>query len=320
MKYVSTLALYLVLYLALCLVLLHCPALANAHTINPTETKTAVLSTNTVAVSLKNENALQPVIRFALIGDAEPKPKAEFPHLAKLVTQLNSLAHHQQLDFVVGVGDIAHKGTEVQYQAATKILATLDLPFYPIMGNEEHESTVARYLKYANQWGNPKNTITQPSFRVAQPTFDLLLVSPDFGRDFNEQGIQWLRHQLAENANKPIFIVSHAAPQMLFEEGGTKGASNPQFTEILKNQRIKAVFSGDLHMDMPRVNHSKQVGHVHFLHIPGIERTKIPDQTQHTAIFRIVNVHSDGLVVVDSYEVGKSSAIAEFAYIFNLND
>ena len=73
-------------------------------------------------------------------------------------------------------------------------------------------------------------------------------------------------------------------------------------------------------MDLPRVNHSKQVGHVHFLHIPGIERTKIPDQTQHTAIFRIVNVHSDGLVVVDSYEVGKSSAIAEFAYSFNLND
>ncbi len=308
MKYLSTLALWLVLLI--------CPALANTPVIKTNSTTEQAKEPKTTQHDNSNPNG--PVIRFALIGDAEPKPKAEFPHLAQLVAQLNRLKQLQQLDFVVGVGDIAHKGTEVQYQAATTILATLELPFYPIMGNEEHESSVDRYLQYANQWGNQKNTIKQPSYRISQPTFDLLLVSPDFGRDLNEHGIRWLQSQLAESSNKPIFLISHAAPKQLFQEGGNKGVSNPAFIEILKNQRIKAVFSGDLHMDMARVNHSKQVGHVHYLHIPGIERTKVPDPTHHVAIFRIVNVHADGKVVVDSYEVGTSTSIAKFAYQFQL--
>lgn len=303
--------------LVLGMLLLICPALTNSkpQTDNTTSTQQSDVNPHQHDTTNKQRS----VIRFALIGDAEPKPKPEFPYLMKLVTQLNSMGQQQELDFVVGVGDIAHKGTELQYQAATQILATLNLPFYPIMGNEEHESTVERYLQYANQWGSHKNAIKNPSYRVTQPNFDLLLLSPDFGRDFNQQGIQWLQNQLAESSDKPIFLVSHAAPAQLYPEGGSKGVSNPAFIDILKNPRIKAVFSGDLHMDMARVNHSKQVGHVHYLHIPGLERTKVPDQTQHMAIFRIVNVHADGQVIVESYQVGHTTAIEKFAYQFQLS-
>ena len=52
------------------------------------------------------------------------------------------MAESMQIDFVVGVGDIAHKGTVIQYENATTVLESLKLPFYPIMGNEEHGSTV----------------------------------------------------------------------------------------------------------------------------------------------------------------------------------
>jgi 3',5'-cyclic-AMP phosphodiesterase len=80
------------------------------------------------------------LLRIAFLGDAEPKPLAEFPNMAAAIEQINTLAQTQHIDFVIGVGDIAHKGTEVQYDAATLVLQKLSLPFYPIMGNEEHGS------------------------------------------------------------------------------------------------------------------------------------------------------------------------------------
>lgn len=61
------------------------------------------------------------VLRFAVLGDAEPKPEPQFPHLAAAVADVNRLATQTKLDFVVGVGDIAHKGTLVQYDNATPL-------------------------------------------------------------------------------------------------------------------------------------------------------------------------------------------------------
>ena len=74
-------------------------------------------------------NAAEPVLRFAILGDAEPKPKAEFPGLAAAVGHVNHLTDTLNLDFVIGVGDIAHKGTELQYDAVTPVLQRLTLPF-----------------------------------------------------------------------------------------------------------------------------------------------------------------------------------------------
>ncbi len=62
------------------------------------------------------------VLRFAILGDAEPKPEPEFPNLDAEVQQVNSLAASGRLDFVVGVGDIANKGRLIQYEKATPVL------------------------------------------------------------------------------------------------------------------------------------------------------------------------------------------------------
>jgi len=78
------------------------------------------------------------------------------------------------------------------------------------------------------------------------------------------------------------------------------------------------VISGDLHMDMDRVQHSKQLGKVHYLHIPALERTKVPDDTQHTAMFRVFGVYQDGIVQVDTYQTGVTSPLQRHAYQFSL--
>jgi hypothetical protein len=257
------------------------------------------------------------LLRIAMLGDAEPKPLAEFPHMAAAVEQLNALAAHTHIDFVLGVGDIAHRGTEIQYEAATEVLQELDLVYYPIMGNEEHDESVARYLQYANKW-NPEIDTTRYVMEYEQLAF--VFASPDFGRDFNDDGANWVLEQLQRLAPKPVVLIVHGAQAGAYPENPDKGIHNELFrTRVVPQPNLAVLISGDLHMDMPRVNHSKQIGHTHYLHIPALERTKIPDESNHTPMFRMMSIMESGKITVDTYAVGNPNPLPEHTYSFTLS-
>lgn len=256
------------------------------------------------------------LLRFAVLGDAEPKPEPLFPGVAAAVRDVNALAASGRIDFVVGVGDLAHKGTVVQYENVTPILQQLSRSFYPIMGNEEHNATVARFIEYAGRW-NPE--ITAPRYVQDRGPVVMVYASPDFGRDFNDEGIDWILGQVRAAAPKPVFLVTHAAQAGVYPENAEKGVHNPRFAEIVAESNLAAVISGDLHMDMDRVVHSRQIGHVHYLHMPALERTKIPDETRHTPMFRIVSIMDTGEVQVDTYQTGAAEPLARHAYSFVLD-
>lgn len=259
------------------------------------------------------------VLRFAVLGDAEPKPEPQFPHLAAAVADVNRLATQTKLDFVVGVGDIAHKGALVQYDNVTPVLQQLTLPFYPIMGNEEHGSTVERFMQYANSWNAGKIMLDAPSYVLEFDTVALVFASPDHGRDFNDSGIAWMLSQLTQLAPKPVLLIVHGAQTGVYPENADKGISHPGFADVIAQPNLAAVISGDLHMDMDRVVHSKQLGKVHYLHIPALERTKIPDETQHTAMFRLFSLSNDGIMQVDTYQTGIATPLQRHSYQFSLN-
>ena len=262
--------------------------------------------------------ANNPILRFAVLGDAEPKPEPQFPHLAAAVADVNRLASQTRLDFVVGVGDIAHKGTLVQYDNATAVLQQLTLPFYPIMGNEEHGSTVERFMQYANSWNNGKITLDSPSYVLEFDTVALVFASPDHGRDFNDSGINWLLNQLKQLQPKPVLLIVHGAQAGVYPENAEKGIHHPGFADVIAQPNLAAVISGDLHMDMDRVQHSKQLGRVHYLHIPALERTKIPDESRHNAMFRVFSLYGNGLVNVDTYQTGHAEPLSQHGYQFSL--
>jgi 3',5'-cyclic-AMP phosphodiesterase len=256
------------------------------------------------------------LLRIAFLGDAEPKPLAEFPGMAAAVDQINALAQTLPIDFVIGVGDIAHKGTEIQYEAATKVLQNLSPPFYPIMGNEEHGSTVERYMHYAKKW-NPD--LEQPSYVVNHDKLAFVFASPDHGREFKNSGAQWVLEQLQRLAPKPVVLIVHGAQKGVYPENADKGIGNQIFIEkVISQPNLAVVISGDLHMDMDRVNHSKKIGDVHYLHIPALERTKIPDATNHTPMFRVMTIAKNGDVKIETYEVGKTTPRSEHDYSFNM--
>lgn len=271
-------------------------------------------------VDLSNEIAVDDtsgtLLRVAFLGDAEPKPLAEFPHMAATVDQINVLALLQKIDFVIGVGDIAHKGTEIQYEAATPVLQKLTLPFYPIMGNEEHGSTVERYMHYARQWNSQLDS-TKYVLEYDQVAF--VFASPDTSREFIDSGAMWVLEQIKRVAPKPVILVVHGAQIGVYPENAEKGISNQIFREqVVTQPNLAVVISGDLHMDMDRVNHSKKIGEVQYLHIPALERTKIPDETNHTPMFRVMTIAKDGNVTVETYTVGDSAPNERHAYSFRI--
>jgi 3',5'-cyclic-AMP phosphodiesterase len=257
------------------------------------------------------------LLRVAFIGDGEPKPLAEFPGIAAAVEQINTLSQTQPIDFVIGVGDIAHKGTEIQYEAATLVLQQLEVPFYPIMGNEEHNSTVERYMHYAKKWNS---SLEQPSYVLNHEKIAFVFASPDHGRDFDDSGASWILEQLQRLAPKPVVLIVHGAQKGVYPENADKGIGNQLFIEkVIPQPNLAAVISGDLHMDMDRVDHSKQIGQVHYLHIPALERTKIPDETNHMPMFRVMTIGKSGAVKIETYAVGESNPREEHDYAFSLN-
>lgn len=258
------------------------------------------------------------VLRFAVLGDAEPKPEPQFPNLTAAVADINKLTQQQKIDFVAGIGDIAHKGTLIQYENATPVLQQLTMPFYPIMGNEEHGSTAERFMQFANKWNQGKVRLDSPSYMLEFPDVALIFASPDHGRDFNDSGIVWILQQMKQVQTKPVLLLVHGAQTGVYPENSEKGISHPDFARVIAQPNLAAVISGDLHMDMDRVVHSKQLGAVHYLHIPALERTKIPDETRHTAMFRVFSLQSDGLMLVDTYQTGVPQPLARHAYQFSL--
>ncbi|WP_417503060.1 metallophosphoesterase family protein [Marinobacter sp.] len=270
------------------------------------------------ACTMLAPNSQANTIRFAVLGDAEPKPKPEFPNVEAAVQDVNRLARRQKVDFVLGVGDIAHKGTLLQYNNVTPVLQELSLPLYPIMGNEEHGSTVERFLEYANLWNNGKVEIKSPSYVLEHENVAIVMASPDFGRDFNDSGIAWMVTQIKALNPKPVLLVVHGAQVGIYPERADKGIKHSGFADVIAQPNLAAVISGDLHMDMDRVVHSKQINGVHYLHIPALERTKIPDSSRHNPMFRVFNVHSDSTVTVDTYQVGIPEPLPRHAYQFDL--
>lgn len=262
----------------------------------------------------KASSADESVLTFAVLGDAEPKPDPVFPGTEAAIRDINLMAAMQRMDFVIGVGDLAHDGSLDQYEAVTPILGKLNLPFYPIMGNEERTSTLPRYLDYAHRWNGEVSTA---SYVQDRGPVVLVHASPDTGRDYADQSIDWMIEAIRA-ADKPVFLIVHSAQAGAFPENAEKGVTNPRFAEVLAQPNLAAVISGDLHMDMNRTDHSKQIGRVHYLHIPGLERTKIPDETVHEPLFRTFSISKTGQVVVRTYHVGEAEPLAAMTYRFSL--
>ncbi|MDO5654723.1 MAG: metallophosphoesterase [Flavobacteriaceae bacterium] len=267
-------------------------------------------------ISGHNHQDNSTLLRVAFLGDSEPKPCAEFPHTLAAVQHINTLNSNQKVDFVIGIGDVAHKGTEIQYEEATEVFQQLQVPYFPIMGNEEHGSTVNRYMEFAQQWN--KN-LKSPNHILNHEKLAFVLASPDYSRDFDNKSVRNLAREMQKLDSKPVILIVHSAQKGVYSERADKGIGNELFnTSIITQPNLAAVISGDLHMDLDRTHHSKEINGVHYMHIPALERTKIPDENQHSPMIRILTVDKSGNATMETFHTGNFTPISKHHYSFKL--
>lgn len=262
-------------------------------------------------------DAAEPVLTFAVLGDAEPKPKAEFPGVSAAVDTVNAIAQHRNIEMVFGVGDLPHKATDIQYEKLTAVLERLTLPFYPIMGNEEFNDTSEKFLDYAQHWGGNTTPIDAVRYTVDHSVATFVSASPDRdGREFTDEGVAWINAQFARQPDQPKFLFVHGAQVGIFPEGGDKGTANPNFQTLAEHEPLAVIFSGDLHMDIHRVDGIVQHQGVEHVHIPALERTKIPDESFHHPYFRVVTLYDDGLGVIETIDAETGQTLPRFTHRF----
>ncbi len=224
--------------------------------------------------------------------------------LVAAVESINAIAAEAGIEFVASIGDIADDGTIEQYEAATAVLSQLTVPHYAIMGNEEFGGGQQRFLDYAARWNKEPDTIPAASYVVERHGIAFVFATPDRnGRDFTDGGVAWVEAQLQSYASVPVFLFTHGAPKGGFPDGGDKSISNPAFARVLEYENLRATFSGDLHMDLDRTTHFVIDGDLAHIHVPALERTKIPDTLRHTGRYRIVSVLENGTVMVNTVDV-----------------
>ncbi len=270
-----------------------------------------------IATGVAHSNDTHPVLTFAVIGDAEPKPKAEFPGVSAAVETLNALAQSRNIEFVFGVGDLPHKATDIQYKNLTTVLETLRLPFYPIMGNEEFNDSAEKFLSYAQYWGANMQPIDAIRYTVETPVATFVSASPDLdGREFSDAGVAWIKEQFSAQPDQAKFLFVHGAQVGIFPEGDDKGTANSEFPTLAEHDELAVIFSGDLHMDVHRVDGIVEDQGVHHVHIPALERTKIPDESFHHPYFRLVTLYGDRLGVIETIDAVTGQTLPRFTEHF----
>ncbi len=234
----------------------------------------------------------RPAVRFAIIGDVEPKPEPTFAWLPRIVETINGRHRENRFDFVAGVGDVARNGTIPQYEGATAALVDLEPPFHTIMGNEELEASEERFFEYATRWNDDPKTVPDVQYVKAYGGYRFVFASPLIrGRSFTDDQLDWFVERLDEAPKTPAIGFVHTAPQDVLPEG--RSMIDRRFDRVLEHPSLRVVFHGHSHIDVGEyAMHGTDDWGTDHLHVSGVERTKAGKG--HISRFPIVHIHADG--------------------------
>lgn len=175
------------------------------------------------------------------IGNIDP-----LKQLKKAVEHINH--YHSNASFCAVTGDIADTASPLAYKSAKKLLDTLTMPYYPIVGN--HDSRQPFLAEFTN-------TPTDNGFinyRVDSDNnvflfLDTLKENHHDGELCNQRR-QWLQNQLEQiGSDKQIVIFMHHPPfsVMMPWMDGIMLKNNQAFYDIIKDRQIAYLFFGHIH-------------------------------------------------------------------------
>ncbi len=167
--------------------------------------------------------------------------------LRAVVEEVNRL--HVDAAALILTGDIAYHGLEPGYQLAREILGNLCIPCHLLIGNHDDREAFKRTFG-----ATPVDDGGFVQYAVELAVGSLLIL--DTVRHGHEDGemcaprLSWLRTQLEERADKPVFIFMHHPP---FDVGiesldPSKLVQSDEFAKCLKaHGNVRHIFYGHVH-------------------------------------------------------------------------
>lgn len=147
------------------------------------------------------------------------------PHLVKPGDSLHGLdpyarltaciddvvAHHGDAVACVITGDLAHKGDRLAYEGLRTQLQRLPMPVFPLLGNHDRRTLLQEVYPPAlsDAHGFVQGVFDTPQGRL------LMLDTLDEGRNgglYCATRLAWLKQQLDEAGDQPVFLFMHHPP------------------------------------------------------------------------------------------------------------
>lgn len=243
--------------------------------------------------------------RFAVLGDAEPKPHPEFPNLAAAIDAINRLHSSQPFDFVAGIGDLPHRGTPAQYEALDELLPALTPRLHAIVGNEEMDGTIMDFFRHASTWNENPNEIPSLQFERTYGGYRFVFAGAGAdGKGFTTAERTWLLDRVEDIQDGPVILFTHVAARDVFPD--SRAELGVQFDTILQHPNLTLTFSGHSHMNPDETECFGWDEHdTYHVHVPGLERTKVG--SRHVPRLPVVELTADGEADIRLFNLDQSA-------------
>jgi len=196
-----------------------------------------------VIKNIERVQSIAPPFYFAVIGDSRDGEK--------VYTQLIQRILERKPNLIVHLGDMITKPREKEWKAFFEISKTIDLPFFPVIGNHETGNTRLGEEMYRKQFHLPEGK-TYYAFQAGGGLFIILDSEKGRGRIIDDQWL-WLENLLSTSKERFKFVFLHRPlfPPMDSLKTGKAMDKYPsdrdELHQLFSRTGVTAVFTADDH-------------------------------------------------------------------------
>ncbi len=182
-----------------------------------------------------------------------------------LVDWINKTGRQSRPDFVIGIGDMIHGGAPASLAPDIRLqetlLADLEIPFYPVVGNHENvqqEGNASYEAPFREAFGEDRTNYTLKHKGLLFVMLNNSGAPSSNSRDVGRRRNDWFRRVLDGSDNLPIVVCCHIPLVPLRDEAVLKksfgfssyAAKDEQLLGLVDQhaKSIVAVLSGHLHL------------------------------------------------------------------------
>ncbi|MCJ7783812.1 MAG: metallophosphoesterase [Desulfobacterales bacterium] len=196
-----------------------------------------------VGQHIEKVKSIELPFQFALIGDSRDGEK--------VYVRLMGSALERKPDFFIHLGDMIPHPEEKEWQKFFEISKSIDVPFFPVVGNHEVFAGGRGEKLYREQFHLPEEK-TYYGFRAGGVLFVILDSEMGRGRIINEQ-LSWLEDILSFS-NEMFKLIFIHRPLFLPVDSLKKGRAMDRYPverdalhQLFFKTNVKAVFQADDH-------------------------------------------------------------------------